>query len=150
MAETERKIVVEFGGDPEQDERDLSWKGSDQKRKDPTQPRSSVLNFKNLVQGGYAFNLGRQVFTTATGRIGQYTGNYLIQNRVNNALTSLSILGALASGNPTAIISATIQIGVTMADFNMKITQANIEAEGIQKLTNISTTLRSRGSGPRL
>jgi hypothetical protein len=154
MAETERKIVVEFGGDPEQEERDLNWKGQDQKRKDTTGAKGSVLTFKNLIQGGYAYNLGRQVFTTVTGRIGQYTGNYMIQNQINNVLSGITIIGGIAggviAGNPIAVASAILQIGITAADFNQKITVANIEAEGIQKLTNISTALRSRGAGSRL
>jgi hypothetical protein len=150
MAENERKIVVEFGSDPQKDDRDLNWKGADQQRQDNGQPKQSVLNFKNLVQNGYAYNAGRQIFTTATGRIGSYTGNYILQNQVNNILAGVSIIGGLASGNPTAVISGLIQIGTTIADFNVKISQANVEASSIQQLTGISTASRSRGRGARL
>lgn len=150
MAETERKIVVEFGSDPEPEERDLSWKGQDQKRKDATGPKGSVLNFKNLVQGGYAYNLGRQVFTSATGRVGQYTGNYILQNQINNVLTGITLATGVLSGNPVAVIGSLVQIGISAIDLNTKITQSNVEAGSIQRLTGISATLRSRGGGLKI
>lgn len=146
----DNKISVTFDNEQAQAEsRDLSWNGKEQANKDLTDSKKIIERNKAIVDG-LVFNLGRQVFMSGLGRYGQYTGDYITQNKINNAFTMVSFIGAFATGNPLAIAGAVIDFGFRIADFNAKVTQSNIEAQGIQDLGGISATARSRGSGSKI
>lgn len=145
-------ISVTFNNEQgEPDTRDLSWNGKEEKLKNKQLLEAQKAKERNqaLVQG-LAFNLGKQVFMSAVGRYGQYTGDYITQNKINNAFTLIGFVSALATGNPLVIAGTAIDTAFRIADFNSKVAQANIEAQGLQDLGGISATQRSRGTGSKI
>lgn len=144
-------IKVNFGSqDPSaiQDTRDIHWAEGEKVSALKSPEKTSALI--EALSVNYAFDLGKRAFSTITGRIGSYTGDYLLQNRVNN-FTTLGQLGlSLATGNPVMIANSIINIGIGAADLQMNMTKANIEASSLASLTNTSTVNRSRGTGGKI
>lgn len=146
----DNKISVTFDNEQAQaDNRDLSWNGKDQGSKD-LKDSQKIADRNSALVNGLVFNLGKQVFMSSIGRYGQYTGDYLAQNKINNAFTMVGFIGAFATGNPLAIAGAVIDVGFRLADYGVKVTQSNIEARALQDLGGISATLRSRGTGGKV
>lgn len=144
-------IKVNFGSqDPSsiQDTRDIHWEAPE--KSSMLKSPEKTEGIKNALSTNYAFDLGKRAISTVAGRIGSYTGDYLLQNRVNNfaALGSLGI--SIASGNPVMIANSIINIGVGAADLQMSMSKANVEASTLASLTNTSATNRSRGSGGKI
>jgi hypothetical protein len=144
-------IKVNFGSqDPSsiQDTRDIHWFDAE---------KAAMLKSPEKTEGilqalsvNYAFDLGKRAFSTVAGRIGSYTGDYLLQNRVNNFVALGSLGLSIATGNPVMIANSLINIGVGAADLQMGMTKANVEASVLGNLTNTSATNRSRGTGGKI
>ena len=127
---------------------DYSWAAPDQKQTPQQNPRTE--NIKGALASGFGFQIARTGITTITGRIGEYTGNYLQQNQVNNLFNGASLIGGLITGNPVVTVMTLFNTAVQMADFQAGLAKANQEAEGLSKLVGTSVYNRSRGNGGRV
>ena len=143
-------INVTFNNDKESvDSRDLSWAGKDQQDKDIANTKKQVSKNASLTNG-LAFGAGRQIFMNAVGRYGSYTGDYMAQNKINNAFSILGVAAALYTMNPLAIAAVSIDTAFKILDYNVDVTKSNIEAEALQNLAGISAVNRSRGGGGKV
>jgi hypothetical protein len=131
------------------DQRDLSWGGNEQK--DQTIQQTKQIKEKDgFIAKGLFVNLGRSVISQATSRVGTYTGNYMLQNNLNNITSVLTAVGAVLTLNPLAISMVVLSNVSTALDYGVKLTQSNIEAEGLARLTGTANINRSRASGNRI
>ena len=71
-----------------------------------------------IAAGVYA---GKQAFSFATSKVGQFTGDERKQEQVNNIIKATAILAGIARGGPTAVITvigAGIEFGANVIDYN--------------------------------
>jgi hypothetical protein len=145
----ELKVNIQDARSYAPDQRDLSWGGNQQK--DQTIQQTQQIKEKDgLIAKGLFVNLGRSVISQATSRIGTYTGDYMLQNNLNNITSVLTAVGAVLTGNPLAISMVALSTVSTAIDYGVKLTQSNIEAEALARLTGTANINRSRASGNRI
>jgi len=143
-------IAVTFNNDKESaDSRDLSWNGKDQRPISISDTRK-IADKANTISGGLLFNAGKQVLMGMIGRYGNYTGDFMTANKLNNMMNVGQIAAALISGNPVAIVQTAIDTAFKVADYSLMVTKSNKEAENIQNLAGISAVNRSRGGGGKV
>lgn len=146
-------ITVYFGNEPEvSSDADTHW-GSPIERNN-AMPSGHTNQIKQMLNTGFVFNLGRQGFNIATGRIGSYTGDYITQNKVNNALAITGILStialSIATANPLPIVSSGISLATSAMDYEQSVRIANAKAGILSQITNTTVIGKGRGSGQRL
>lgn len=145
-------ITVYFGNDLPDGGDDSHWNiPIEQNKAMPTQHTSQI---KQMLNTGFVFNLGRQGFSIATGRIGAYTGDYITQNKVNNAIAVVGLLSSIAlsvaTANPLPVISSGIGLATSAVDYEQSVRLANAKAGILSQITNTTVIGKGRGSGQRL
>ena len=145
-------ITVYFGNDLPDGGDDSHWNSPiEQNKAMPTQHTSQI---KQMLNTGFVFNLGRQGFSIATGRIGAYTGDYITQNKVNNAIAVAGLLSSIAlsvaTANPLPVISSGIGLATSAIDYEQSVRLANAKAGILSQITNTTVIGKGRGSGQRL
>lgn len=99
---------------------------------------------------GLLFNVAKQAAFGVIGRIGSYTGDYIMANQINNMTTVGSLLFAFATGNPVAIATTVFQTSMSMMDYENQRYKANITSQNLSMITGTSATNRSRGKGGKV
>ena len=150
---TKEGITVYFGNEPSEDiGSDKHWNAPSQRNE--AQPQAHTSQLKQMINTGFAFNMGRQAFSVATGRVGAYTGDYVTQNKINNAMAFGGLLAtvglSIATGNPLPVLSTMASLGINAVDYEWQVRQANAKAAMLGALTNTSASSKGRGSGQRL
>jgi hypothetical protein len=144
----ELKVNIQDARSSGTDQRDLSWSGNEQK--DQTiQQTQQVKQKDGLISQGLFLSLGKSVFSQIAGRIGTYTGDYMIQNNINNLLNAGTTIAAVVTLNPVAIGLTILSLTANVTDYQMKVVQSNTQSEALARLTGTSASNRSRGSGSR-
>jgi len=106
-----------------------------------------------LALGTIGYQLGITGLTTVAGRVGNYTGNVIAQNKLNNGMFAAQIAGTLvmaASGNPIPLIMTAFQTAVKASDYTMEMTKQNTATAALRDLVGTSATKRSRTPGSKI
>lgn len=102
------------------------------------QSTKSLFNMSatDMVVLGVATGLTLQVANYALNNIGAYTGNYVLQNDINNLQKMVGLL------NP-------VSTALNWATRNNNIYKANLQAQELREITNTTTSqvLQSKGRG---
>lgn len=111
-------------------------------------------NLSDIINAGFAFNLGKTTFATISTRVGTYTGNYMQQNALNNLMTGVGGIAVLAASASTMsllpIITYVGSAALHGLDYQMQITQSDIQAKALANLIGYSSSNRSRGAGGKI
>jgi len=150
---TEERITVYFGNEPkEQFGEDKHWNAPYQKNEAQPEPHTSQL--RQIVNTGFAFNMGRQAFSVATGRVGAFTGDYITQNKINNALAITGLLSSVGmsvmTGNPLPIVSTLASVGINAMDYDLQVRLANAKVGILSQIVNTAVISKGRGGGQKI
>lgn len=100
---------------------------------------NSFANF-SLVQ------IGKKIGYGVASRVGDYTGSYVNQNRINAGIGAIGTVFSLATNPYMAIAQIAITTGFAIADDVISTKKAKGETDYIKEMVGISTTnSRKRG-----
>jgi hypothetical protein len=107
----------------------------------------SSINVRSVISAGMFAGAVKNVVTSTIHRVGDLTGDYNLQNKINNTQTLALYAGAMIT-NP---IAGGIMIGTTLAQKGIEETigrsKANAQANYLKNITNTSISKRSRENG---
>lgn len=134
-------------------DKDFNWYGPEEENQGQRQPLTESKKRGSLALGTIGFQLGRMGLTTVAGRVGNYTGNQMMQNKLHNTTFMMETAGAIAmaaAGNPIPLIMSGFTTAVRVVDYQMTLTKANAEASALKDLVGYSATNRGRGTGGKV
>lgn len=152
MAENQ-EIKVYFAPDSDDRYKDRSWEAPEKKAQQDDMMMGASTKQGAAALGTIAFQLGVSGATNIMNRVGTYTGNLIAQNKLNNAMFSTQIIGAVAMafmGNPLPIIMTGFQTAVKAVDYQMEITKYNTAASIMKEMTGYSASNRGRAPGGKI
>jgi len=135
--------VVFSGGEPTQ--ADTTWNAPEQ----PTtaQPEAKGKGLIEKTKNAAILGLIKQGTFSIINRVGGYTGDYILQNRINTIGKISGIIGTIATLNPVAIASVGVSLTIAEIDRQVNFQKADIQARVISQISGNSSVNRSRGSG---
>lgn len=114
----------------------------DSTRQNPTIPRTSNQT-KALVSGGVLLTVGKSAFSTGVGLIGEFTGDYALQRKVQGGATALGAgVGLLIAPIPT-VGALTLKLGSEQLLRSRTIARKQFFAQQVQAKVG---KIKSRGS----
>lgn len=140
------RITIYFGNEPSEEYNvDTHWNAAGEQN--TALPSRKVTQLKQLAQNKLTYDFARSTYRGVVDRVAAYTGDYITGNKLNNIATVADGIVAIASGNGLAFA---IQAGLQMADYAVKVGQADMRAETLRNLVGLTSTNRSRSSGGKL
>lgn len=103
-----------------------------------------------LIKGAAYFNMGRNLVLGSVARIGEATGDYYTQRKINNLLSGSSYVYAIATGGMLGLAYTAVDIGTKVFDYQLQVAKADINTELYRERVGISSISGSRYQGRKV
>lgn len=104
-----------------------------------TKSRDS-MGVKTSVSGAMLTSIAQNVFGHVTSYVGLISGSNNEQDKVNNAISAMATVGAIATNPIMGLSGLAIDLGFKLFDYNYHKKWSDLEAERLQKRAGLSTS----------
>lgn len=121
-----------------------------EKPTEPTNKQKGKVKGQDVLEGVLIYDVAKKISVGAVSRIGSATGNYVLQNQINNIQTLGMYALAIAKGGGVGLAYVMLDVGGKVFDYNMMMNKATLETQYYRQAVGMSSSNGGRTGGRKI